>query len=255
MHRFDDRTAIVTGGSLGIGRAIAERLASEGARVLITGRNAERLEQAARQIDGDVICVPGDMGDPETPQKIATRALERWGQIDVLINNAGLTDQESFLAQTREDWDYVIAVVLTGPYFLAQKCAQAMVKQRSGAIVNITSIDAHGYEGAYAYGAAKAGLLNLTRYMAVELGPYGVRANAVSPGWVHTAMMESFPELHDKVRDRFERAPLKRMIKPEEIAATVAFLASDDSSATTGAEHLVDAGLVADLYVLPTVED
>jgi NAD(P)-dependent dehydrogenase (short-subunit alcohol dehydrogenase family) len=255
MRRFEERTAIVTGGSRGIGRAVAERLASEGARVLITGRNGEQLEQAATEIEGDVIPLAGDIADVGTPEQIVDCALEHWGQIDVLVNNAGLYDQKKFLEQTKEDWDYVLAVVLTGPYFLAQRCAWTMVKQRSGSIINITSIDAHGYEGLFAYGAGKAGLINLTRYIAVELGPHGVRANAVSPGWVATTLLEESPELYEKVRHEFKRAPLNRVIEPREIAATVAFLASDESSAVTGAEFVVDAGLLADLYAMPTVED
>src|SRR5207248_2493291 len=128
-----DRTAIITGGSLGIGRAVAERLTSEGARVLITGRDVRRLEQAAREIDGDVIPLASDIADAETPQDIVDCAMDHWGRIDVLINNAGPAfDQNGFLEQTKEDWDHVFAVVLTGPYFLAQKCAQTMVKEGSG---------------------------------------------------------------------------------------------------------------------------
>jgi NAD(P)-dependent dehydrogenase (short-subunit alcohol dehydrogenase family) len=255
MRRFEDRTAIVTGGSLGIGRAVAQRLTSEGARVLITGRNAERLEQAARQIDGDVIAVAGDMGDDGTPGRVADLAMGRWGRIDVLVNNAGVHDHRGLLEQTREDWDYVIAVGLTGPYFLSQLCAKEMVKQGRGSIVNIASIDAHGFDGdTLAYGAAKAGLINVTRYMAVLLAPHGVRANAVSPGVVDTPLTESYPEVYEKLSREVKRAPLRRMIKPQEIAAAVAFLASDESSATTGIEHIVDGGLLADLYLGPTIE-
>src|SRR3954470_10964407 len=113
MRRFENRTAIVTGGSLGIGRAVADRLASEGARVLITGRNANRLEQVSREIDGDVIYLAGDVADTGAVETIVRYALDQWGRIDVLINNAGAHDTQGFLQQTREDWEYVLAVVLT----------------------------------------------------------------------------------------------------------------------------------------------
>ena len=250
VRRFEDRTAVVTGGSLGSGRAVAERLASEGARVLITGRNAERLEQTAREIEGEVIYLAGDVADAETPQNIVDFAMGRWGRIDVLVNNAAVHDQAGFLEQTKNDWDYVLAAVLTGPYFLAQKCAQIMLRERRGAIVNIASIDGHGYDGpAPAYGAAKAGLINVTRHMAVVVGAYGVRVNSLSPGVVATSWIEALPELYEQFSRELGRVPLKRIIKPREIAAVVAFLASDESSAITGAEHLVDAGLLADLCV------
>jgi NAD(P)-dependent dehydrogenase (short-subunit alcohol dehydrogenase family) len=256
MQRFDSRTAIITGGSLGMGRAIAERLTSEGARVMITGRNAARLEQAASEIEGDVIHLAGDIADPATPAAIANYAMERWGRIDVLVNNAGVYDENGFLEQTREDWDYVLGVLLTGPYFLAQLCARQMVKQRSGSIINIASIDGHGNDGPYpAYGAAKAGLINVTKYMAVVIGPHGVRANSISPGWVDTPMVQSITELYQRLSREFKRVPLKRMIRAEEIAAVAAFLASDEASAITGADHLVDAGTLADIYVIPTTEE
>jgi NAD(P)-dependent dehydrogenase (short-subunit alcohol dehydrogenase family) len=256
MRRFEDRTAIVTGGSLGIGRAVAERLTSEGARVLITGRNAERLQQAAREIGGDVITVSGDIADDGAPEEIVDLAMRRWGRIDVLVNNAGAHDKSGFLEQSRDDWGYVLAVCLTGPYFLAQQCAREMSKQGKGAIVNIASIDAHGFDGdTMAYGAAKAALLNVTKYMAALLAPHGVRVNAVSPGVVDTPLLASYPGLHETLSREVTRAPLKRLIAPDEIAAAVLFLASDESSATTGIEHVVDAGLLADLYLGPTIED
>ena len=254
MTRFDGRTAVITGGARGIGRAVAEHFAAEGARVLITGRDAARVAQAAREIEGEVIFLPGDIADAGTPQGIVDCAMEHWGRIDVLVNNAGLHDQSGFLEQTKEDWDYVLGVVLTGPYFLAQKCARVMVTQGRGSIINVGSIDANGYDGPVpAYGAAKAGLVNVTRYMAVVLGPHGVRANSISPGVVATTWAESMPELYEDLSRHLSegRVPLRRMIKPKEIAEVVGFLASDDASAITGADFLVDAGLLADLAAMP----
>jgi NAD(P)-dependent dehydrogenase (short-subunit alcohol dehydrogenase family) len=253
--RFQNRTAIVTGGSLGIGRAVAERFASEGARVLITGRNAERLQQAARDIDGDVVALPGDIADIDAPQAIVDCAMAHWGRIDVLVNNAGIYEDSEFLELSRGEWQNVLDVVLTGPCFLAQACAREMVPRATGAIVNIASIDAYGSNGStVAYGTAKAGLLNLTRYLATTLAPHGIRANSVSPGLVDTQMISDWPDLYAVVSREFKRAPLKRLIRTDEIASVVAFLASDEASAITGADQLVDAGLVADLYVAPTME-
>jgi meso-butanediol dehydrogenase/(S,S)-butanediol dehydrogenase/diacetyl reductase len=254
MTRFQGRVAIVTGGSGAIGRAIAARLACEGASVLITGRDAGRLDQAAREIPGDVVPLAGDVADPATPDAIVTLARDRWGRIDVLVNNAGVQTSSGLFDQSREEWDELIAILLTGPRFFAQAVARPMVAQGSGSIVNIASLGGHASDGeGIAYGAAKGALINLTRYIAVELGPHGVRANSVSPGLVHTPFIESFPEVFESISREFQRVPLKRMVKTEEVAALVAFLGSDDSAAITGADYPIDAGLSADLYVSPTL--
>jgi len=259
MQRFEGKKAIITGGSLGLGRAIAERFTSEGADVMITGRDSERLNVAAEEITalggGQAVALAGDVADHDVPREICSTAMERFGRIDVLVNNAGIYDEVGYPDQNRENWDYVIGVLLTGPYFLAQEVGKVMIDQGSGSIINIASIDGHEADGPFpAYGAAKAGLINVTKYMAVVLGPHGVRANSISPGWVDTPMVASLGELYDRLKADFQRVPLKRLITPEEIAAAAAFLASDESSAITGADHLVDAGTLADAYVIPTTE-
>ena len=258
--RFEGRSAIVTGGSLGLGRAIAERLVSEGANVMITGRDAERLERAAAEVsalgDGEAVALPGDVADPEVSVATVAAARERWGRIDVLVNNAGIYDSQGFLEQSYEDWSYVIGVLLTGPYLMAQQAARAMVEAgNGGAIVNIASIDGHSADGPYpGYGAAKSGLITLTKYIAVAMGEHGVRANSISPGYVDTPMVASLGESYEAMKRDFPRVPLRRLVKPEEVAALAAFLASDEAAAITGADHLVDGGTTADLYIFPTLE-
>lgn len=261
MHkRFEGRVAIITGGSLGLGRAIAERLTSEGANVLLTGRNAERLDQAVAEINdagsGQVDALVADVADRDAPERTVAAALDRWGRLDVLVNNAGIYDENGFLDQSYEDWSYVHAVLLTGPYFLAQRAAKAMMEQGDGgAIVNICSIDAHAADGPYpAYGAAKAGLMTATKYMAVALAEHRIRCNSISPGYVDTPMVASLGDAYVGMKRQFGRVPLGRLISSQEIAALCAFLASEEASAITGADHLIDGGTLADAYIFPTLD-
>lgn len=261
-RRFENTHAIVTGGGRGIGRAISLRLASEGADVLLLGRTLEALQAVAREVSdsgGTAWFLQADVSVAADVDAAVGAALERWGRLDVLANNAAIDDRAPLLDIEEADWDRVIAVDLKGPFLLSQRVARAMVRTASGgAIVNVASVDAFGYDGQYAsYAAAKAGLLSLTRSMAVELARHEIRTNSVSPAWTATEMMEMTmgPALAERLATRFDRLPLGRAIHPDEVASAVAFLASADATGITGANLVVDGGLTANLYVMETLPE
>ena len=257
--RFEDTSAIVTGGSRGIGRGVAARLAREGARVLIDGRDPDALSQAVGELRGEGLDVHGLAGDVTSDshvQHLVEYAIDTWGRIDTLVNNAAFSDAAPVLELRREQWDRVFAVAVTAPFLLAQASARHMVKAGRGVILNISSISAHGADGNVSYAAAKAALLSITRDFATELGPKGVRCVAISPGWVDTPMLDLYtpPESLERLRQGgIERIPLRRMLRIDEVSALCAFAASDEASGVTGCELRVDAGVLASLYMLPTL--
>ena len=247
--------AIVTGAGRGIGRAIAERFSSEGADVLCMGRTREPLEETAALCDSAWV-VTGDVSRSEDVDGVVAAALERWERIDLLVNNAGIDDETPFLDMSEEDWHAVIATNLTGVFLMSQRVARAMRDAKGGVILHNISIDALGGDGSFAsYNASKAALLGLNRTMALELAQYGIRVNGVSPGFTHTDMTERAvgPKLMAYLNGSFERVPMRRLVKPAEIAAAFAFLASDDASAITGQNLVVDCGLTANWFILETL--
>ena len=255
MTRFEGKTVIVTGAGRGIGRAIAERFASEGADVLCVGRTREPLEETAA-LCGSAWVVTGDVSRSEDVDGVLAAALERWERIDVLVNNAGIDDETPFLDMSEEDWRAVIATNLTGVFLMSQRVARVMRDSKGGVILHNISIDALGGDGPFAsYNASKAALLGLNRTMALELAQYGIRVNGVSPGFTHTDMTERAvgPKLMAYLNGSFERVPMRRLVKPAEIAAAFAFLASDDASAITGQNLVVDCGLTANWFILETL--
>ncbi len=257
LRRFEGRNVIVTGGSQGIGKAVAERFASEGADVMVTGRRADVLESVVAGLDGSGWAVVADVSDPADVARSVAAAVERWGRIDVLVNNAGIGEEVPFLEIGVDSWDRVIGTNLRGAFLMAQAVAREQAKTGGGAIVHIASIDGSGGDGPYAsYNASKAGLLGLNRTMALELAEHGIRVNCVSPGFTHTEMTESAvpAELMSYLTTRFARVPMRRLVTTAEIAAAVAFLASDDASAITGIDLTVDCGLTANWYILETLE-
>ena len=255
MKRFDGKGVVVTGAGRGIGRAIAERFASEGADVLCVGRTREPLEETAALCESAWV-LTGDVSRSDDVDGVVAAALKRWGGIDVLVNNAGIDDETPFLDMSEEAWSAVIATNLTGVFLMSQRVARAMRDANAGVILHNISIDALGGDGPFAsYNASKAALLGLNRTMALELAQYGIRVNGVSPGFTHTDMTERAvgPKLMAYLNGSFERVPMRRLVKPAEIAAAFAFLASDDASAITGQNLVVDCGLTANWFILETL--
>jgi meso-butanediol dehydrogenase/(S,S)-butanediol dehydrogenase/diacetyl reductase len=241
MMRFEGKVALVTGGRSGIGRAIAQRLQSEGARVF----TAQRGEDP--QFEG----IPADFTDPASPGQVVSQVIAAAGQLDVLINNAGMMQESSVEAMSLEDWTRNLTVNLTAP-FLMTKAALPYLRKTRGNIVNTGSIEGLGSNpGHAAYCASKAGLHGLTRAVAVDHGPEGIRCNAVAPGWIDTDLNLEFIESMDDpegFRQNIGRIhPVARTGRPEEVAALVAFLAAEESGFVTGQVYTVDGGRMSKL--------
>lgn len=258
--RFEHKRVIVTGGGRGIGEATARRFAAEGADVLVMARTesevaavAESIRQSGASAQHEV----GDVSNATDVDRIVGRAEERWdGQIDVLVNNAGVDYDCAFLELPESEWRRVIDTNLTGPFLCAQRVAKTMAGRGGGAIVHIASIDALGADGSQAaYNASKAGLRGLNRTMATELAEHGIRSAIVNPGYVATPLTRAYvgEATYEYMTSRFERVPQRRMAEPAEIAAAVLFLASDDARHITGTELTVDGGTTANLYIVETV--
>ena len=251
MNRFDGKVAIVTGGSRGIGKGIAERLAQEGARVALTSRGAEALSEATRAIEsagGTALAIPGDAGVKNDVEAMFKQVLDTWGTVDIVVNNAGWASPiQHILEMDEHHWDMVIRTNLKSIYLHCHRAANIMVDQgKAGSFINISSFAAaraHRYMAAY--DASKGGMESMTRTMAIDLAPFGIRVNVVQPGAIHTEEFElQGPEA--KAR-RAETVPLGRVGYPEDIAGAVAFLASDDASYITGQIICVDGGMLAQL--------
>ncbi len=257
--RFAGRGVIVTGAGRGIGQATARAFAAEGADVLVLGRTVADLEDTVAQITaagGQAWLLPCDVTDEAQVEETVARVTERWGRIDVLVNNAGIDDDTPFLEIDRGRWRAVIATNLTGVFLMSQAVGREMAKSGGGVILHTASIDASGGDGPYAaYNASKAGLLGLSRTMALELAAHGIRSNCVSPGFTHTVMTEQAvgPKLMEYLNGSFARVPIKRLVRTDEVAQAFLFLASDQASAITGIDLRVDGGLTANWYILETL--
>jgi NAD(P)-dependent dehydrogenase (short-subunit alcohol dehydrogenase family) len=258
--RFENRNVIVTGGGRGIGEATARRFAAEGADVLVISRTEAEVAAVAASIRQDGRSAWHEVGDVSKSadvERIVAGAEERWdGKIDVLVNNAGVDHDCLFLEFPESEWRRVIDVNLTGPFLCGQRVARSMAQRGGGVIVHIASIDALGGDGTQvAYNASKAGLRGLNRTMAMELAPHGIRSAIVNPGYVATPLTRGYvgEDMFEYMTSRFARVPQQRMAEPDEIAAAVLFMASDDARHITGTELTVDGGTTANLYIVETL--
>jgi len=234
---LDGKLALVTGASRGIGHAIAQELARAGASVVVGYRSGkDEAEELAAQIGGRA--VQADVSSAED----AKRLIEEAGDVDVLVNNAGLTRDGLLARMSDDDWRTVIDTNLGSVFYTCRAVTRPMMKKRSGSIVNISSVvGVHGNFGQANYAASKAGIIGFTKSLARELGSRGVRANVVAPGYVKTALTDVLPE--EATQAMIQNTPLGRVAEPEEIAGAVRFLASDQASFITGEVLLVDGGL------------
>jgi len=242
---LNGRTAIVTGSARGIGRSIAQALARRGADVVISDVDAPGAEATAAEIatlGHRALAIPCNVTRREEVEALVERTLAAWGRLDILVNNAGITRDGLAIRMTEEQWDLVLDVNLKGTFFGCAAAAKAMIKARTGAIVNIASITGLiGNVGQANYAASKAGVIALTRTLAKELASRNIRVNAVAPGFIETEMTHN---MSDKAKAAFlEYVPMGRGGTPEEIAGVVAFLCSPESSYITGECVTVDGGL------------
>ncbi|MBO2520272.1 MAG: 3-oxoacyl-ACP reductase FabG [Clostridia bacterium] len=243
--KLEGKIALVTGATRGLGKAMAERLAREGATVVVTGRDAARAAEVAREIAAGGARAFGfrlEVSDAESVAELLRQVEDQVGAVDILVNNAGVTRDTLLLRMSDEEWDEVIRVNLTGAYRLAKGVLRGMMKKRWGRIINISSVvGLIGNPGQTNYAASKAALIGFTKSLAREVASRGITVNAVAPGFIETDMTGA---LSKEQQERLaEKIPLGRIGRPEEVASCVAFLASDDASYITGHTLVVDGGL------------
>jgi 3-oxoacyl-[acyl-carrier protein] reductase len=245
MFSLKDKVAVVTGASQGIGRATSLALAEAGAKIAVAARNTEKLASLVAEIaaaNGEALAVPMDVADAAQVKAGFQQLLAKFGKLDILVNNAAITRDTLALRMKLEDWDAVLRTNLTGAHLCIQQALGAMLKQRAGRIINITSVVAEtGNAGQANYVASKAGLIGLTRAIAVEVASRNITVNAVAPGFIVTPMTDVLsPEIKDKMKSLI---PLGRMGTDREIDTTIVFLASDEAGYITGQVLDVNGGL------------
>ncbi len=248
-----DKTIIVTGAGGGLGAGIARVCAREGANVIVNDVRAEAAATIAQQLGGSCVAVAGDLRDDDTHDALLAQALEAFGRVDGLVNNAGANFAKPFFETTPQDWEWIISLDLRAVFFLTQKVTRQMVWQGdSGSVVNISSVHSQScLPGAGPYDAAKWGVVGMGKSMAVELAPQGIRVNAISPGLLNTQIwqdLQSAAPSPAACLDYWKQnIPIERVIETEEIGELAAFLLCDRSSSITGANIFADGGMTSQL--------
>jgi 3-oxoacyl-[acyl-carrier protein] reductase len=245
MFSLKDKVAVVTGASQGIGRGTALALAEAGAKVVVAARNEEKLAALVNDIaagGGEAFAVKMDVADAEQVKAGFKQMVEKFGRVDILVNNAAVTRDGLAMRMKKEDWDAVLQTNLTGAHLCIQQVLPVMMKARAGRIINISSVVAQsGNAGQANYVAAKAGLIGLTKAIAIEIASRGITVNAVAPGFIETPMTDVLP---DKVKEELKmRIPLGRMGSPKDVAAAIVFLASNEAGYVTGHVLNVNGGM------------
>lgn len=252
MFDLTGKVALVTGASSGIGRASALALAKQGATVVVAARRTDRLQELAKEIvvlGRESLPVMMDVTKKETIAAAVAKTVEMYGRLDILLNNAGVAEFVPFLDMTEEQWDKTIDTNLKGYFLVAQAAAREMAKHKWGRIINIASIASGGvgvgFPSVAHYCASKGGIVAMTEALAIELAPMGILVNCIGPGVIETEMTQNLLKDPKQAEALLARAPLKRAGKPEEIAAGVVFLSSEEASYTTGATLYIDGGWLA----------
>jgi len=247
-----DKVAIITGARRGMGRTHALALAKAGAKVVVSDISQEDCQKVVEEIKkagGEAIAVKCDVTKKEEADEMVEKAIEKFGKVDILVNNAGICQFKPFFELTEEEWDRTLDINLKGYFLCAQAAAKEMAKQKSGVIINIASVamgqQGIGFPNIVHYCASKGGIVGMTEALAVELAPYNIRVNAISPGMIETPMIDPVKQDPKIMEAMLARVPMRRVGKPEEVSNLVLFLASDASSYMTGSTVVIDGGWLA----------
>ena len=242
MFELEGKCALITGASGGIGGSIARALYGQGAKVALSGTRIEPLKALADDLGDRAFIVPCNLSDVDAVKALPQKASEEMGGIDILVNNAGITKDNLFMRMSDDDWHQVIDINLTSTMHLMKSVMRTMMKQRFGRIINITSIvGVTGNAGQVNYAASKAGMIGMTKSFAQEIATRGITANCIAPGFIETAMTAELPE--NVIKNMLDAIPQGRMGQADEIAASVAFLASNEASYITGQTLHVNGGM------------